>query len=74
MGGGGGAVLSTDDFFVDPGGGGVYVFEPRELPRAHEWNQRRAAQATQRGLNPVVIDNTNLEAWEVRPYVQTALR
>ncbi|KFP09936.1 NEDD4-binding protein 2-like 1, partial [Egretta garzetta] len=59
-------VLSTDDFFIE---NGVYVFEPDLLEDAHKWNQKRAHKAMKNGKSPVIIDNTNIHAWEMKPYV-----
>ncbi|NXI44164.1 N42L1 protein, partial [Galbula dea] len=62
-------VLSTDDFFIEDG---VYVFEPDFLEDAHKWNQKRARKAMKNGKSPVIIDNTNIQAWEMKPYVMMA--
>ncbi|NWI08754.1 N42L1 protein, partial [Crypturellus soui] len=62
-------VLSTDDFFNRIG---VYVFEPDCLEDAHRWNQARADKAMKNGKSPVIIDNTNIHAWEMKPYVMMA--
>lgn len=62
-------VLSTDDFFSR---NGVYVFDPDFLEDAHKWNQKRARKAMKNGKSPVVIDNTNIHAWEMKPYVMMA--
>uniref|UniRef100_A0A8B9C7C9 N42L1 protein n=1 Tax=Anser brachyrhynchus TaxID=132585 RepID=A0A8B9C7C9_9AVES len=62
-------VLSTDDFFTR---NGVYVFEPDFLEDAHKWNQKRARKAMKNGKSPVIIDNTNIHAWEMKPYVMMA--
>ena len=61
-----GIILSTDDYFIRSG---VYCFEATQLPTAHEWNQRRAKLFIEKGRTPVIIDNTNLEGWEMKPYV-----
>jgi endonuclease/exonuclease/phosphatase family metal-dependent hydrolase/predicted kinase len=68
----GGVSFSTDDFFVDAASG-EYVFRVDALAEAHEWNRVRAFAAMDAGRTPVVIDNTNLEAWEAAPYVRRAL-
>ncbi|KAM4683620.1 NEDD4-binding protein 2-like 1 isoform 1-T1 [Amazona ochrocephala] len=65
----GAVVLSTDDFFIE---NGVYVFEPDFLEDAHKWNQKRARKAMKNGKSPVIIDNTNIHAWEMKPYVMMA--
>lgn len=65
----GGVVLSTDDFFMVKG---EYRFDRNLLGRAHAWNQNRTLYALERGVSPVVIDNTNV-AWEdFKPYVNMA--
>lgn len=69
---GNGVVLSTDDYFINYQG--QYVFDRNQLSFAHDWNQNRADKEMKSGTNPVVIDNTNLEAWEMQPYVTMALR
>uniref|UniRef100_A0A8B9PQB2 Uncharacterized protein n=1 Tax=Apteryx owenii TaxID=8824 RepID=A0A8B9PQB2_APTOW len=58
-------VLSTDDFFNR---NGVYVFQHDFLEEAHKWNQARADKVMKNGKSPV-IDNTNIHAWEMKPYV-----
>ncbi|RZC35493.1 NEDD4-binding protein 2 [Asbolus verrucosus] len=62
-------ILSTDDFFVQQRG---YLFDPQRLQEAHEWNHRRAFQAMSRGFSPVIIDNTNTQMWEMKPYAMMA--
>nr|CAB3220770.1 adenylate kinase 9 [Phallusia mammillata] len=62
-----GCILSTDDFFVQPNG--FYVFNPSSLQQAHLWNQDRARNFLRKGHSPVIIDNTNMTAWEMTPYV-----
>ncbi|XP_077396374.1 uncharacterized protein n4bp2l2 [Festucalex cinctus] len=66
-----GLILSTDDYFAHNGG---YRYEPSLLGDAHKWNHRRASNAMHDGRSPVIIDNTNLQAWEMKPYVQMALQ
>ncbi|KAG7458709.1 hypothetical protein MATL_G00223570 [Megalops atlanticus] len=65
----GGVVLSSDDFFSR---GGHYCYNPSLLGDAHEWNQNRAKEAFEKGVSPVIIDNTNMQAWEMKPYVAMA--
>ncbi|XP_028655151.1 NEDD4-binding protein 2-like 1 isoform X2 [Erpetoichthys calabaricus] len=64
-------IFSTDDFFRDESG--RYHFKARELREAHEWNKERAKEAMEEGLNPIIIDNTNIHAWEMKPYVRMGL-
>ncbi|XP_047246717.1 NEDD4-binding protein 2-like 2 [Girardinichthys multiradiatus] len=65
-----GIILSTDDYFAEKEG---YHYDPGLLGAAHEWNQSRAKDALQDGRSPIIIDNTNLQAWEMKPYVKMAL-
>ncbi|CAN8195910.1 unnamed protein product [Coccothraustes coccothraustes] len=65
-----GIVLSTDDYFRQQYG---YTYNPAQLGDAHEWNRKRAKQAMEQGKSPVIIDNTNTQAWEMKPYVEVAL-
>lgn len=65
-----GLILSTDDYFAHRAG---YCYEPGLLGAAHEWNQRRANDAMHDGRSPIIIDNTNIQAWEMKPYVKMAL-
>lgn len=67
----GGVKLCTDDYFTRHG---EYQFDPAALGEAHEWNHKRAKEAFERGANPIIIDNTNMQGWEMRPYVFQALK
>ncbi|EDO49718.1 predicted protein, partial [Nematostella vectensis] len=66
-----GVIYSTDDFFVNNGN---YEFDLMKLSDAHEWNKKRALKAMEEGISPVIIDNTNTQSWEMRPYVLMAQR
>ncbi|XP_050295969.1 NEDD4-binding protein 2 isoform X2 [Anthonomus grandis grandis] len=62
-------ILSTDDYFVKKG---VYLYDPRKLSEAHGWNHNRAFQIMSKGFSPVIIDNTNTQMWEMKPYAAMA--
>ncbi|XP_054829326.1 NEDD4-binding protein 2-like 1 isoform X2 [Eublepharis macularius] len=64
-------IFSTDDYFFTEDGS--YIFDPDCLEDAHKWNQKRARKAMKNGKSPVIIDNTNIHAWEMKPYVIMAL-
>lgn len=68
----GGVILSTDDFFTDANG--VYNWNANLLGVAHKWNQKRAAEALDNSAACVIIDNTNLTAKEVKPYIDAAIK
>ncbi|KAM8971372.1 NEDD4-binding protein 2 isoform X3 [Sarcophilus harrisii] len=61
-----GVILSSDDFFYK---NGQYQFDGNLLGEAHEWNQKRAKEALEKKVSPIIIDNTNLQAWEMKPYI-----
>lgn len=65
-----GVVLSTDDYFTK---GDMYEYDPDRLTEAHQWNRERAKEAIKMGTNPIIIDNTNTQKWEFKPYVSMAL-
>ncbi|NWX12073.1 N42L2 protein, partial [Aegotheles bennettii] len=65
-----GIVFSTDDYFRQQDG---YTYNAAQLGDAHDWNQKRAKQAMEQGKSPVIIDNTNTQAWEMKPYVEVGL-
>lgn len=64
-----GTTLSTDDFWMKDG---QYVFDQSKIAEAHKWNQQRARECLEKGISPIIIDNTNIEAWEMKPYVYMA--
>ncbi len=45
---------------------------PQKLGIAHGWNFSRFQQAIDKGVNPVIVDNTNVKAKEMRKYAQYA--
>ncbi|PKK30690.1 NEDD4 binding protein 2 [Columba livia] len=65
----GGIILSTDDYFSKHG---QYHYDPDCLGEAHEWNRKRAKEAFEMRISPIIIDNTNIQAWEMKPYVTLA--
>lgn len=64
-----GVIFSTDDYFMD---NGEYKFNPKILGNAHKWNQRIARDAMENQHPLIIIDNTNTQAWEARPYIEAA--
>ncbi|KAM4781888.1 NEDD4-binding protein 2 isoform 1-T2 [Cyanocitta cristata] len=65
----GGIILSTDDYFYKHG---QYHYDPDCLGEAHDWNRKRAKEAFEMRISPIIIDNTNIQAWEMKPYVALA--
>ncbi|TPX49297.1 hypothetical protein SeLEV6574_g01550 [Synchytrium endobioticum] len=66
-------ILSSDDYFYTSAG--YYNFNPKELGQAHEWNQQRCRDHLSPSPSPslIVIDNTHMQLWEAKPYVQDAM-
>ncbi|XP_063166345.1 NEDD4-binding protein 2 isoform X2 [Candoia aspera] len=62
-----GITLSTDDYFYQKNG--QYQFDADSLAEAHEWNWKRAKEAFKKRITPIIIDNTNTQAWEMKPYI-----
>lgn len=62
-------VVSADHFFEQSG---TYVFDVTQLEAAHRTCFKTFLEALERGDETIVVDNTNVEAWEVSPYVATA--
>lgn len=63
-------IYSTDDFFMVDG---EYRFDPKKLGEYHAANVDRAKEAMADECACVIIDNTNTQAWEMKPYVELAL-
>jgi predicted kinase len=69
-----GTICSADDFFMELGNG-EYAYNRNFIGEAHQQCQDKAIQAIQQGDNPVVIDNTNTQLWEMKklkPIIQLA--
>lgn len=64
-------ILSTDDYFCQ-NPQNVYLYDPRFIEEAHNWNQHRAFESMSRGYSPIFIDNTNTQMWEMKPYATMA--
>jgi NEDD4-binding protein 2 len=62
-------IYSTDDFFMVDG---EYRFDPKRLGEFHASNVNRAEEAMADQCECVIIDNTNTQAWEMKPYVELA--
>ena len=60
-------VCSADHFFMN--GDGEYEFNPAKLPLAHQTCFRKFLGLLAQSCNHIVVDNTNMSAWEISPYV-----
>jgi predicted kinase len=59
------AHFEADMYFIRDG---VYAFDPDLLPAAHQWCLQNTRDALDQGTN-VVVSNTFLCAWEIKPYI-----
>lgn len=66
----GAIILSTDDLFIEDG---EYRFDPNKLGHNHRQNQERCRLAMIEKTELIIIDNTNIQAWEMKPYHSLAL-
>lgn len=58
-------ILSTDDLFIEDG---EYRFRPENLAKNHKMNQERCRLAMIEKITTIIIDNTNIMPWEMKPY------
>lgn len=65
-------IFSADKYFIDKKTG-KYIFISSKLSSAHEWTYNKAQKAVQYEVTPVIIDNTNIQAWEMERYVKLAV-
>lgn len=66
----GGVIYSTDEFRYQ---NGKYVFDPEKNVEQHHANQKRAIEAMQAGITPIIIDNINVTLDQARPYIDAGL-
>ncbi|XP_075423817.1 NEDD4-binding protein 2-like isoform X2 [Ascaphus truei] len=66
-----GLTLSTDDYFYK---NGQYLYDPNCIVEAHQWTHKRAKDAFEKSISPIIIDNTNVQGWEMKPYVAMAMK
>ncbi len=63
-------VYATDDFWMKDG---KYVFNIERLKEAHRWNVNRVEDVLKESMSPIVVDNTNLESRDIKPYLLLAM-
>lgn len=64
-------IFSTDDFFMR---NNRYEFDKIKLPEYHDQNFINARCAMIKGVSPVIIDNTNVELWEMKRYISEGVK
>lgn len=62
-------VFSSDDFWMSSG---TYQFDREYVGESHFWNQGRVEEAMQGDVPVIIVDNTNAQFWEMKPYVAMA--
>ena len=65
-----GIKVSADHYFMWDDG--TFHFDASKLSEAHADCFRRFLDFCQKDINPIVVDNTNIETWEISPYVLAA--
>lgn len=65
-------MCSADDFFINAAG--KYIYDVRKIREAHEAAQAKAMMFFEQGFSPVIVDNTNVCAWEAKAYVEPAVK
>ncbi|XP_068617300.1 NEDD4-binding protein 2 [Battus philenor] len=60
-------IFSADDYFTV---NGYYCFDKSRLSEAHATTQKKSSAAMEKGVSPIIIDNTNIELWEMEPYLR----
>lgn len=64
-------IVSADNFFISKNGS--YQFDGSKLGKAHRYCLGEYLKGLQTGsFDLIVVDNTNLNAWEASPYVALA--
>lgn len=61
--------FSSDDFWMI---NGEYQFDREYVDESHFWNQSRVEEAMQGNAPVIIVDNTNAQLWEMKPYVLMA--
>lgn len=62
-------ICSTDNYFMK---GGKYCFDPKMLGQYHDNTLHDVENAMIKELDCVILDNTNLKAEHIKPYIKLA--
>lgn len=68
-------ICSADDFFMKDG---EYIFDPSKIGQAHAACFQKylvllaRAEELEEIFSSIVVDNTNLQKWEISPYILAA--
>lgn len=64
-------IFSADDYFMNSKS--QYVYDRMKLSEAHNWTKGKVREALSQGINPIIVDNTNCQIWEMKPYAILAV-
>lgn len=64
-------IISADDYFLK---NGKYIYDASKISEAHQTAQKLFFNRASKGYSPLIIDNTNLQSWEMMPYIQAAIQ
>jgi len=64
-------VLCEADQFFEVNG--VYCYDPAKIREAHKWCQKKAYKELKKG-NDVVVANTFVRVWEMKPYLDMGFK
>lgn len=65
-------IFSADKYFINKHTG-HYNFVKSKLIKAHKWAYENTYNAVQLEVTPVIIDNSNILAWQMEDYVKLAV-
>lgn len=60
-------ICSADEYFYNLGQGS-YKHDPSKIADAHKYCFKKFIDAIKNNVNLIIVDNTNLSAWEISPY------
>jgi predicted kinase len=63
-------ICSADSYFLQADG--TYVYDKTKIQLAHDACFKKALKAFEAHAPLVIIDNMNIESWEISPYVMLA--
>lgn len=62
-------VCSADNFFIK---NDIYAFDASKIGEAHKHSFSKYCNSIPLETRDIIIDNTNIEAWEISPYIAVA--
>ncbi|KAJ8683514.1 hypothetical protein QAD02_019306 [Eretmocerus hayati] len=65
-------IFGTDDYWLMINQG-VYKYDESKKPQAQAYNENRVLNATQQGWSPIIVDDTNIRARDMKNYATMAV-